>query len=1724
MQDATESATFAPDEPKTTIRVFGGIGIKNGGDLVSIGGPMQQRLLALLVVRGDSATSNDWLAEHLWNDEDRPPDPAPTIRTYMSRLRHALPEPAKDWIETGSFGYRFTAPNETVETRRFADLRERARAARDRGDPKTALNLLDEALSLYRGEPFGELIDLNWALASIEKLRLDHLEMQEERWEVALELGRHTQITGELASFTAENAHRDRAARQYALALYRSGRTSDALRVQDEHRKSLAETTGLEPSTAFTELEAAMLRGDASLEIPKAGRPLKGYRLLEQVGSGAFSIVWRAIQPSVDRAVAIKQIRAELTSRPEFIRRFEAEAQMVAQIEHPHIVPLIDFWRDPDSAYLVMRWLGGGTLERRLDDGPLSLDETIRIAEQIGPALATAHAAGVVHRDVKTANILFDESDNAFLADFGIALPTAKSSGPEAALSPGSPLYSSPEQLRQERLAPSSDIFSLGVVVFECLTGSLPFSQSSTAADLVQRQLAAGYPSIGSIKPDLPDHVIAAVDRATDRDPQDRFDSVLGFVAALATADGDARAIPAQTIDDLENPYQGLRTFDESDSHNFFGRDRLVDEFIQQLSGEGVVARCLAVVGPSGSGKSSVVRAGLVPALRAGRLADADHWFVTTMVPGSHPYEALEAALLRIAVNPPGSLLDQLRDGDRGILRSAKRCLANDQERVLVIVDQLEELFTAAPPDVADRFLRAIAIAVEDPASPLRIVATLRADYYDRPLAHAQFAPIFKASAIDVTPLAPDELERAITGPAARHGIGFEPGLVATIAAEASGQPAPLPLLQHAMAELFERRADRKLTSESYEQIGGLAGSLTARAEQIFQAGSPDEREAARRLFGQLVSADETPADLRRRRLRAELGTDDATKAVLDSYGTARLLTFDRDVTTREPTVEVAHEALLREWPRLAGWLDDDRGLLRAVARLSSSAGSWHEGGRGTADLYRGNRLESATDLLAATPERLRPVDREFVAASAAQAEAERQVERGRIRRLRRLVSVVGVALVLALIAGAFAFQQQRRAEDEAQQASARGLAAQASVLAGRELDTALLLAANAAELESSDQTIEGLLSVLGAAQYLESASPFPGPSELRAVRSSAGVALGLFEDGMVRSFNADTDEPLGPEIEVGRVERVESFSISGDGSRFSVISDAGVGVWDVASGAQLLSGIEPTNQFWETRLTSQGTYLLIRDQTGAPMPVFSVEDGARLGEVAVDSESGPKFPTASSDEQRLYLASWLDEEASEAAVYELPTLEPIDSAVPIDAAADGLIPSGDGAVVVGVDSLESGITFLDGGTYEVLSPTARLDAGRINTATAMWNPSSTRFAVGTLASEFSIFSLETLQLETELVGRARVVQGAGWLDDDRFFIVTDGHKMVWNLANRATFATPLDRALGVDVFRDGRYVTNDGEALEVQSPSGVVTTIELPSDTGCSPQNMYADPFGSVVIVICPPQGDDAIYSVLTIDVAEGQVLSGPDPVHDDFGVFDWAHNADGSLVAVAGSPVLFGEEPIGLLAVLDLATGRFTQQPAELDPWALAAVAWTPDASLLLTGGQLGDLLFVDPDSLEVLDRIPLTADRAITDITFDSSGTVAHVANEGGEVWSVDVATRTVLGSPLIGATAQFQSVTFSPDGRLAAATGREGDIRIWNTETGRLAASQLDGAMAEYVRFIDNDTLVSWGWGPILRWDIGVEQLQTTACRLAGRPLNADELELFAQDLPHGDVCS
>ena len=1017
----------------SAVGVLGPMEVRSADGTVELGGKRQRRLLAALASAAPEVVSVDALSEIVW--DGAPPDGANrTLQSYISRLRRTLEaaglRDGEQTVARDEPGYALRVDRSLIDAAHFEDLLDAATSATAANDPSTAVALLDEAEALWRGSAYAEFAGETWIQPELERLEELHILARHERVDARLALGAHAEVMADLERMVREHPLRERTRSQLMLALYRSGRQAESLRAYQAYRELLSDELGLEPSDELRRLEQQIAAQDSTLLYTAAtGQSLRGYWIFEELGSGAFATVYRGTQPSVGREVALKVIRAELANRPEFIRAFEVEAQLIASLEHPHIVPLYDYWREPDRAFLAMRLMRGGRLETLLETRALSVVEARTMVTQIADALAHAHRAGVVHRDVKAANVLLDDDGNYYLGDFGIATESSDLPIDNTVLSVGSPAYAAPEQLRGERVGAAADIFGFAVLVFEALTGKSPFARDSQR-QLIESPEARALPPVSGVRPDLPQSVDTVLQRATAADPGERqpnigtlADEILAALGAGARFD-EARA-RATLIGGATgiNPYKGLRAFGEADADDFFGRAELATELAEHVRG----SRFLVVTGPSGAGKSSVVRAGLTPRVRR------DGNLVATITPGSHPMDEIETALHRLSAREPGRLLEQLLGDERGLSRAVRQTLPADESELVLIIDQFEELFTLASPSDGDQFLAALAYAVSEPKSRLRVVATLRADFYDRPLQHPSISELVRENTVAVTPLSSAQLEQAITQPANRTGVSMDPALVAELVGEVSGQPASLPLLQYALTETYERRVGGTMTLEVYRELGGIAGALAFRADQLIQELGPEGEEHVRRLFTRLISLGEGSEDTRRRVTRVELATIDST--VIDEYGSARLLTFDRDPTTREPTVEVAHEALIREWPRLGGWLDEDRDGLRLLRRLGVAASEWDESGRPTSELYRGGRLEAAEEWAADHPDDLTDREREFLEASQRRRAAQEDEERRSVRRLRRVLEITTAIAIVAVVAGFLAFQQSGRANDKAEEA-----------------------------------------------------------------------------------------------------------------------------------------------------------------------------------------------------------------------------------------------------------------------------------------------------------------------------------------------------------------------------------------------------------------------------------------------------------------------------------------------------------------------------------------------------------------------------------------------------------------------------------------------------------------------------------------------------------------
>ena len=540
-------------------------------------------------------------------------------------------------------------------------------------------------------------------------------------------------------------------------------------------------------------------------------------------------------------------------------------------------------------------------------------------------------------------------------------------------------------------------------MLYECLVGQPPFRRDSEVA-VVFAHLDVEPPAPSAERPELPPALDGVIARALAKAPEQRYPSCRELArAALAVAVdeasrelydvasraaagrsdlGEVEAELADKVIDLQLareqahafsgpstparvaaegvcPFKGLASFEPVDADYFFGRERLVAELVARLVGAGF----LGIVGPSGSGKSSVLRAGLLPALAGGVLPGSAGWRRLLLRPGERPLDELRRVLVSGAKDPLAEALDALP--------------ANG--RLLLAVDQLEELFTACRSE-ADRaaFTAVLARAAADPDGRAVVVVALRADFYGRFAAHPAFAELLGANHVLVGPMQASELRRAVELPAARVGLRVEPELADALVDDVEGEPGALPLLSTALLELWQKRQDNTLTLAAYRESGGVHGAVARLAEGTYDR-IPDERKPlVRALMLRLVGEGESDAPVRRRASLAELDLerDRWMAEVLAALADSRL------VTVGEGSVEVAHEALLREWPRLREWIEEDAEGRRLRRHITQAATEWDAAGRDQGELFRGARLAAALDWTADHALDVNELEREFVTES----------------------------------------------------------------------------------------------------------------------------------------------------------------------------------------------------------------------------------------------------------------------------------------------------------------------------------------------------------------------------------------------------------------------------------------------------------------------------------------------------------------------------------------------------------------------------------------------------------------------------------------------------------------------------------------------------------------------------------------------------------------------
>jgi DNA-binding SARP family transcriptional activator/WD40 repeat protein len=1683
---------------------------EHDGHVVDLSSRRQRQLLAALIVNAGSVVSDDRLTEMVWGDV--PEGGVKALRTVVSRLRASLGDrDGNGYIVTRPPGYAFELNGSSLDADEFQRVATAGANHVRSGEWDQAIQSFEMALALWRGPALAEFADLEWARADAVRLEELRTVVVEALIDARLQRGEHAEVIGPLELLVAEHPFRERPRILMVTALYRAGRQTEALRAYTEYRETLAEELGLEPSIAMQELELQILRHDPALApAAGAGPMVKSYQLIERLGAGTTGQVWRATHTALRREVAVKVMKRAVVDDDGFIRSFEADVRAIANLDHPHIAPVYDYWRDPTGAYVVMPLLSGGSIDDLVArDGVMPLEAVARLVEQIGGALEAAHHARSIHGAVHTGNVLLDSGGRLNLTDFGTVGVTA-----EARADLVDDLRRvrdvAPELLDAQATAtPATDVYGLGRLVEAVLA---PVDRRANRLQEVVR-------------------------RSTHVDPGRRYPTVRDFVDDFALAIRDDAAAAAPTLTHLPNPYKGLRPFGSGDAADFFGRSALIDQLLEAVAGQ----RFTAVVGPSGAGKSSLVKAGLLPALRSGRIDGSQDWFVVTMVPGANPYEELEAALLHVAVNPPASLMEQLDSGPSGIARAVRRTLPGRDGRLLLVIDQFEELYTQSDPAVADRFISGMTKALEDRAAVVRAVITIRADFFDRPLGDHRLANLISAATVLVGAMSPEDLAAVIISPAERVGLHIEPALVAELVADAASQPAALPLLQFMLTELFEQRDSDTLTHDDYGQLGGLAGVVAGRAEQVYADLGPAARDAARLVFGRLVSIGDGTVDTRRRvrRTQLETGIDTApTTEAIDSFGDARLVVFDRDPATREPTVEIAHEALLAAWPRLHAWLEQDRDLLRSLQQIGTACAAWESGGADESDLLRGARLAAAVGVEEIASDRLTDGERRFVTASRATFERDQHRQRRQNRRLRSSLIGVGVLLVAALIAGVVALQQRDRADEKANAAVDAAFVAETerlnslpSHLVKSNRRAALLLAVEAYRRGANPQSLGALQRALvgsaGLVAYIAGTTRYESVMWLDntrfvAARQNAldeydhhGALLRTVEISGAERIAVAADTTIGVSTHegvvslvaphattgttIGRYPDVQTMAFSPDGSQLAIGTKSGhVSLVDRVG--------HETGDVIDAHLERTVDDLPVTGAIDETTPhVFS--SGIRGVTAMAFSDDGTKLGTVGFGMFRL----WDLADGARALIAEHPLIRTVGAtriaAIPADVemSVGGEIIVADRSHVWRFDPLsgqstsDQSITARESST-SAGSPDSPVDVESGLVAVDLGVGTTLIADVGDTSSATSISSelVATTDIAIATGGRELVASGS-----DGLVVLSlsgDGPLDVsFEVPHRGdVYVAAAGSVVGVQTF-----VAGESGLWRIEDDRLVPVFPELANPVFITPAN--SGNFGVVV-----GERDVAVFDLLT--GATVTPLPGWDTSHGTYGD---VVSPDGRWVSITddtGHTEIRSTTDGSIVYILDDFEFNFG---VSFDPRSPRIAVWT----------ETGRAGLFDLETSHFEEIVPDNSD--VTRLAFTPDGSQLVNFRRDGTIIVRDSVTLQPTGTVFTGNTnagGGDLGPWFTPDGSLMV-TSSDGLGRLWDFAT----ATQIGDAFPSDAGWVSNGSVdgrwLATGRGDrAVRWNLDTSSWAAIACAVVGRNLTADEwVEFGPRDVEYRPTC-
>lgn len=1124
-------------------------------------------------------------------------------------------------------------------------------------------------------------------------------------------------------------------------------------------------------------------------------------------------------------------------------------------------------------------------------------------------------------------------------------------------------------------------------------------------------------------------------------------------------------------------PYRGLLAFEPEDEALFFGRSTLIADLLGRLSSGGF----LAVVGASGSGKSSLVRAGLLAAARRGLVAGMSS--ATLITPASH------------AARPEAVL---------------------DEPSQLLVVDQFEELFTLFEDETTRAgFVR----RVLDHTG--KVVVSLRADLYGHCAAYQELARLMAANHALLGPMNLPELRETIEAPARSAGLRLESGLVEVILRDAAGEPGALPLLSHALMETWARRDGRTLTLAGYRDAGGVHGAIARTAEELFGSFTPEEQRLTRRMFLRLTELGDGTEDTRRRVRFDELLSGDATggqtRELLERLTRARLLIVDGDA------VQVAHEALIREWPRLRGWLNEDRESLRLHRQLTQAARVWESGGRDPSGLYRGARLTAAEESVA--QDELSVDERSFIEASRAEQDRELREAQAQTRRLRRRLVGVAVTLVIAIIAGSLAVIARSNAQNSATVAQAGRLAALSRDAAPNHPDLGLLLALEADRLNDSVDTRGALLGALQhASRVITKLGGFGSGLQTIAFTPDEKTFATVSLDG-VRFWDTATKRPRGPTLTSSGSGWLGG-AFSPDGATFAVTNEQGnVELWDVSS-RRMLRSLESPDGAWlqYVAYSPDGATIAAGGREVPNITLWNARTGRVVGTPITSKGpgSGGVHSFAFSPDSRAIVAPG---EPGEIAIWSVSSHrivgEPITTG---HAGVSSVAFSGDGTTVIAGDD-DGMISLWDVASRRRVSDP--LTVGNDAVGVVAVSGDGRFLAAGTFSGAVHIWDAASgEEFGPPLIADTTPINDVTFSPSGD--LLATGHPsalVLWDLSGRQAIGDPFggerEVVLDVSLRPDGGELAAarfDG-SIGLFDPTRRIETGRIP---GPSP----------VLTVRYSPDGklisSGSIDGKVRLWEAATRALVGSLDVGPAW-VWQVAFSPDGARLAVAVDPNgprdEFNPDREGEVQLWDVASRRRVGRAMVPGKHSVTSVAFSPDGRLIASGSLEERTQLWDAATQErVGEPIDVKDDGAIA-LTFSADGSRV-IAAGAGVVRMWDVTDHRLALPPLKGHTGGVVGASVDLLSRYLATTSQEGATRLWDARTGAAYGNELIGwkrqslipdfplpapfvpvrsAFSREGRFLVVGGIAN---RPMI-WDLSLQTWKTRACALAGRNLTRAE---------------